>query len=140
MWYRAGADLAMVVHLLFIGFIVGGGFLAWRWPLIIWSHIPAVVYGALVEFVGFTCPLTLLENDLGQRAGGARLPGRIHLALPGQCDLSTGAHPWDANRARRLASAGGEHRIPGVPAPAWAERRVARALANVAEPDHGDAQ
>ena len=75
MWYRAGADLAMVVHLLFIGFIVGGGFLAWRWPLIIWSHIPAVVYGALVEFVGFTCPLTLLENDLRQRAGEAGYQG-----------------------------------------------------------------
>ena len=69
MWYRAFADLVVVVHLLVIGFIVGGVFLTWRWPLIIWAHIPAVIYGALVEFVGFTCPLTLLENDLRQRAG-----------------------------------------------------------------------
>jgi hypothetical protein len=69
MWYRAGADLVVVVHLLFIGFIAGGVFLTWRWPLIIWAHIPTVVYGALVEFAGFTCPLTLLENDLRQRAG-----------------------------------------------------------------------
>jgi len=30
-----------------------------------------VIYGALVEFAGFTCPLTLLENDLRQRAGDA---------------------------------------------------------------------
>jgi Protein of Unknown function (DUF2784) len=30
-----------------------------------------VIYGALVEFAGFTCPLTLLENDLRQRAGEA---------------------------------------------------------------------
>ena len=71
MWYRAGADLVVVVHLLFIGFIVGGVFLTWRWPLIIWAHIPAVIYGALVEFAGFTCPLTSLENDLRQRAGDA---------------------------------------------------------------------
>jgi hypothetical protein len=71
MWYRAGADLVVVVHLLFIGFIVGGVFLTWRWPLIIWAHIPAVIYGALVEFAGFSCPLTLLENDLRQRAGDA---------------------------------------------------------------------
>ena len=71
MWYRAGADLVVVVHLLVIGFIVGGVFLTWRWPLIIWAHIPAVIYGALVEFAGFTCPLTLLENDLRQRAGDA---------------------------------------------------------------------
>ena len=52
MWYRAGADLVVVIHLLFIGFIVGGVFLTWRWPLIIWAHIPAVIYGALVEFAG----------------------------------------------------------------------------------------
>jgi hypothetical protein len=41
MWHRTGADL-VVVHLLFIGFIVGGAFLTWRWPLIIWAHIRAV--------------------------------------------------------------------------------------------------
>jgi hypothetical protein len=75
MWYRAGADLVVVVHLLVIGFIVGGVFLTWRWPLIIWAHIPAVIYGALVEFAGFTCPLTLLENDLRQRAGEAGYHG-----------------------------------------------------------------
>jgi Protein of Unknown function (DUF2784) len=46
-------------------------FVTWRWPLIIWAHIPAVIYAAPVEFAGFTCPLTLLENDLRQRAGDA---------------------------------------------------------------------
>jgi len=69
MWYRAGADVVVVIHLLFIGFVVGGVFLAWRWPPIVWAHIPAVAYGALVELAGFICPLTLLENDLRQRAG-----------------------------------------------------------------------
>jgi hypothetical protein len=71
MWYRAVADLVVVVHLLIIGFIVGGVFMTWRWPVIIWAHIPAVIYGALVELAGLTCPLTLLENDLRQRAGQA---------------------------------------------------------------------
>jgi Protein of Unknown function (DUF2784) len=74
-WYRAGADLVVVVHLLFIAFVVGGVFLAWRWPRIIWLHIPAVAYGALVEFAGFTCPLTLLENYLRHRAGEAGYHG-----------------------------------------------------------------
>ena len=97
MWYRVGADFVVVVHLLFISFIVGGVFLTWRWPMIIWAHIPAVVYGALVEFAGFTCPLTLLENHLRQRAGEAGYRVRIHLALPGQGDLSTGARSWDAS-------------------------------------------
>jgi hypothetical protein len=71
MWYRVGADLVVILHLLFIGFIVGGVFLTWRWAVILWAHIPAVIYGALVEFAGFTCPLTLLENHLRQRAGRA---------------------------------------------------------------------
>jgi hypothetical protein len=61
MWYQAGADAVVIVHLLFISFVVGGVFLAWRWTRIVWA---AVAYGALVEFAGFTCPLTLLENDL----------------------------------------------------------------------------
>jgi Protein of Unknown function (DUF2784) len=68
MWYRACADLVVVIHLLFIGFVAGGVFLVWWWPRIAWAHIPAVIYGALVEFAGFTCPLTLLENDLRHRA------------------------------------------------------------------------
>ena len=71
MWYKAAADLVVVIHLLFIGFVVGGVFLAWRWPRIVWVHIPVVIYGALVEFAGFTCPLTLLENNLRRRAGQA---------------------------------------------------------------------
>jgi Protein of Unknown function (DUF2784) len=75
MWYQAGADLVVVVHLLFIGFVIGGVFLAWRWPRVVWAHIPAVIYGALVEFAGFTCPLTLLENDLRRHAGHAGYHG-----------------------------------------------------------------
>jgi len=69
MWCRIAADLVLVVHLLFIGFVVGGAFLAWRWPRVIWVHLPAMVYGALVEFVGFTCPLTPLQNYLRRRGG-----------------------------------------------------------------------
>ena len=71
MWYRVGADFVVVIHLLFISFVVGGGFLTWRWIWIAWAHIPSAIYGALVEFAGFTCPLTLLENDLRHRAGEA---------------------------------------------------------------------
>jgi hypothetical protein len=69
MWYRVAADLVLAVHLLFIGFVVGGAFLAWRWPWVIWVHLPAMVYGALIEFVGFTCPLTPLQNYLLRRGG-----------------------------------------------------------------------
>jgi hypothetical protein len=54
MWYEAAADVLVVIHLLFIGFVVGGVFLAWRWPWIVWAHIPAVIYGALlVAIIGY---------------------------------------------------------------------------------------
>ena len=49
MWYVIAADLVLVAHLLFIGFVVGGSFLAWRWPWVIWVQLSAMVYGALVE-------------------------------------------------------------------------------------------
>ncbi len=75
MWDSAAADLVVVVHLLFIGFVVCGAFLTWRWPRVVWAHIPALVYGALVEFAGIACPLTLLENDLRRRAGQAGYRG-----------------------------------------------------------------
>jgi Protein of Unknown function (DUF2784) len=69
MWYRVAADLVLVIHLLFILFVVGGAFLTWRWPWVVWVHLPAMVYGALIEFVGFTCPLTPLQNYLARRGG-----------------------------------------------------------------------
>jgi len=75
MGYRVAADAVVVVHLLFIGFVIFGSFLAWRWPKVAWVHIPVAVYGALVEFIGFTCPLTPLENYLRQRAGESRYKG-----------------------------------------------------------------
>jgi hypothetical protein len=75
MWYRVAADLVVAVHLLFIGFVVFGAFLAWRWPRIIWVQLPAMVYGALIEFIGFTCPLTPVENYLRHRAGEAGYRG-----------------------------------------------------------------
>src|ERR1039457_4370879 len=66
MWYRIAADLVLVVHLLFIGFVVGGSFLAWRWPRFVRVHLPTMVYGALVEFIGFPCPLPALPHYLIQ--------------------------------------------------------------------------
>jgi hypothetical protein len=75
MWYRIAADLVLVAHLLFIGFVVGGAFLAWRWPRIIWVQLPAMVYGAVVEFVGFTCPLTVLQNYLLRHGGESEYRG-----------------------------------------------------------------
>ena len=65
------ADVVVLIHLVFVCFVVLGGLLALKWPGIIWLHLPAAVWGALIEFANWPCPLTPLENWLRRRAGGA---------------------------------------------------------------------
>ena len=69
MLHRFLADAVLVFHLLFIVFAVLGGLLALRWRWVPWVHLPALAWGATVEFTGWICPLTPLENQL-RRAGG----------------------------------------------------------------------
>lgn len=73
--YRALADLVLVVHLAFVLFVVLGGLLALRWPRVALVHVPVALYGALIEFAGFVCPLTPLENSLRRRGGEAGYEG-----------------------------------------------------------------
>ena len=63
------ADLVILAHVAFIVFVLFGGLLALRWRWIPLAHLPAVLWGATVEFFGWVCPLTPLENVL-RRAGG----------------------------------------------------------------------
>jgi hypothetical protein len=63
------ADLLVALHLAFVVFVVAGGLLVLRWPRLAWVHVPAAVWGALVEVTGWICPLTPLENWLRQRGG-----------------------------------------------------------------------
>jgi hypothetical protein len=74
-WYRIGADAVLVVHFAFVLFVILGGLLALRWPRAAWLHIPVALYGAVIEFAGFVCPLTPLENSLRQRGGESGYPG-----------------------------------------------------------------
>ena len=78
------ANLIVVLHFTFVIFVVLGGLLALRWPRIIWLHVPAVIWGALIEFTGWICPLTPLENRLRQAAGepGYQRDFIAHYILP----------------------------------------------------------
>ncbi|WP_454711475.1 DUF2784 domain-containing protein [Cupriavidus nantongensis] len=69
------ADLVVIVHGLFIVFVVAGGLLALRWPRVAWLHLPAAVWGVLIEWSGWICPLTPLENLLRRAAGQAGYSG-----------------------------------------------------------------
>lgn len=73
--YSAAADVVLVVHLGFVLFVALGGLLALRWPRIAWIHIPAAIWGAAIEFGGWICPLTPIENDLRARAGESPYTG-----------------------------------------------------------------
>lgn len=75
MIYRWLADGVAVVHALFVIFVVAGGFLVLRWPRVAWAHVPAALWGALIEFTGWICPLTPLEKVLRVHAGEAGFSG-----------------------------------------------------------------
>lgn len=61
----------MAVHVAFVLFSVLGGFLVFKWKLCAWIHIPTVMWAALIEFYGWVCPLTPLENWLREKGGGS---------------------------------------------------------------------
>ncbi|MGI9043817.1 MAG: DUF2784 domain-containing protein [Gemmatimonadaceae bacterium] len=75
MIYRILADAVLVLHLAFVAFVVLGGFLLRRWPKLIYAHVPVAIWGVLIEFAGWICPLTPLENSLRHRGGQAGYEG-----------------------------------------------------------------
>ncbi len=84
MSYRLLADLTVLLHGAFIVFVVFGGWLAWRWRWLAWVHVPCAAWGAMVELVGWVCPLTPLENAFRARAGEAGYRGGFieHYVVP----------------------------------------------------------
>jgi len=63
------AESLVLLHFCFILFVLLGGLLALKWPRVIWCHLPAVVWGVIVETLGLICPLTPLENRYRVLAG-----------------------------------------------------------------------
>ena len=69
MAYRILADLVLTLHFCFVLFVVFGGLLALRRRWIALLHLPAVIWGILVECFLLACPLTTLENSLRYLGG-----------------------------------------------------------------------
>ncbi|MDT8335546.1 MAG: DUF2784 domain-containing protein [Desulfurivibrionaceae bacterium] len=84
MSYRLAANLVLVLHLAFVCFVVLGGFLVFRGPRLARLHLPVVFWAAAVEYLGWFCPLTPLENYLRRAAGQEGYPGGFieHYLLP----------------------------------------------------------
>jgi hypothetical protein len=68
MLYSLAADAVALLHLGYVIFVVAGALLVFRWRWLALLHIPSVVWGVLLEFRGWLCPLTPLELNL--RAAG----------------------------------------------------------------------
>ena len=60
--YEFLANLTLLVHLIFIFFVIFGGLLFFWKPKIVYIHVPALVWGSYVELTNTVCPLTYLEN------------------------------------------------------------------------------
>ena len=69
MIYLFLANGILIAHLGFILFVVLGGLSVFYKKWMLWLHIPAAFWGALVEFSGWFCPLTPLENHFRGLAG-----------------------------------------------------------------------
>lgn len=73
--YGLLADAIVVLHLLFILFVIFGGLFTIRWQWLAWIHIPAMLWGAATEFFHLVCPLTPLENSLRAKSGAGGYSG-----------------------------------------------------------------
>ena len=67
-FYKALATLVLIVHILFIAWVVLGALLTRSRPILRVLHIASLIWGVLTELF-VPCPLTLLENWLKHRAG-----------------------------------------------------------------------
>ena len=75
MTYPLLADMVVLVHALFVCFVVAGGLAVFRWPRLVWLHLPAAIWGVAIELTGGVCPLTFLENRLRLLGGEAGYGG-----------------------------------------------------------------
>lgn len=78
------ADIIVIVHLGFIVFVALGGILVIKWHKIAFLHLPCALWGVLIAFGGWICPLTPLEMHFRQLAGIAGYDGGFidHYVMP----------------------------------------------------------
>jgi hypothetical protein len=68
-YYSALAVFVLVLHALFISWVVFGALLTRSRPVLRWLYIGSLIWGILTELLPWPCPLTLLENWFEAKAG-----------------------------------------------------------------------
>jgi hypothetical protein len=103
---RVVADVVVAVHMVFLVYMVLGGFLALRRFGLIWPHVGVIVYSFYVTLTSFTCPATTLEKWLLGLGGETPYEGSfIHQYLRGRlypAELETAV--WISCMAIAMAS------------------------------------
>ena len=122
MLFRGAADLVLVVHLAFVLFVVLGGLLALRWRRVAWIHVPIALYGAVIEFIGFICPLTPLEVWLRRRGGEVGYEGGFI-----EHYVTAALYPTGLTREVQLALGAAVLVLNGIVYAVWLRRRRRRA-------------
>ena len=84
MAYRFLADTIVFLHFCFVLFVLSGGIMVVRWKWMALLHVPAALWGMIVELSGWRCPLTPLENALRKAGGGVKYEGGFveHYIMP----------------------------------------------------------
>jgi Protein of Unknown function (DUF2784) len=68
-FYSGLAISVLLVHALFILWVIFGAFFTRSRPFLRWLHIASLIWGIFTELLPWSCPLTLLENWLEAKAG-----------------------------------------------------------------------
>ena len=75
--YLASSKLVVLAHFGFLAFVFFGAlfFASRRW--VVWLHAPSLAYAIVITIVGWTCPLTHVEQWLLRRAGEPAYSGEF---------------------------------------------------------------
>lgn len=84
MFWALAADTVVALHVAFVLFVALGALAVMRHAWMAWVHLPCAVWGVLIEFAGWICPLTPLEIRFRELAGQAGYEGGFiaHYLLP----------------------------------------------------------
>ncbi|PCJ47618.1 MAG: hypothetical protein COA74_10800 [Gammaproteobacteria bacterium] len=84
-FYQNLADIVLILHTLFVVFIITillltviGGYRQWKWIRNWWlrvCHLIGIVFVVIQSWAGLVCPLTTLEAWLRSHNGGAQYEG-----------------------------------------------------------------
>jgi hypothetical protein len=90
MLFQILVDGIVSIHFAFALFAAVGGVFAIYWRKMIWVHLPAVLWVAIIEFSGWPCPLTYLENWLQTKGATEGAMARLILPILYPANLTRG--------------------------------------------------